>query len=266
MKRGFVIVAQNTTKVNYIKCAEVLAKSLHKVMPYADITLITNDHYELFETRFDRVVPLPYGDLAKDSEWKLINDWQVYEASPYDYTIKLEADMFIPQTIEHWWDILKHRDLVVSSKIRNYKQEISSSRYYRQFIDDNNLPDVYNSITYFRKSDLAEKFFKIVRDTFENWDEYKKILKCSINQIPTTDWSYSIACHILGVENTTLPNFDSMSMVHMKQHINDLLTEDWTKELVYEINKNNFKINTIPQMYPFHYHVKNFADKLNQSI
>ena len=42
-----------------------------------------------------KVIKLPYGDQAPDSDWKLVNDWQVYEASPYEYTIKLEADMYM---------------------------------------------------------------------------------------------------------------------------------------------------------------------------
>lgn len=246
MNKGFVILAQNTITTDYVKCAEVLEASIKKVMPESNVTIITK---------------LPYGDLAPNSDWKLINDWQVYEASPYEYTIKLEADMYIPASIEYWWDILKNHDLVVSTTIRNFKQEISSSRAYRRFIDENKLPDVYNAITYFRKSEKSKKFFGLVRNIFENWDEYKKVLKCNVDEEATTDWVYALACHIMGKENTTLPAFTQMSMVHMKQFINDLPTENWTDTLVYEILPDQFRINTVPQMYPVHYHVKSFANK-----
>jgi hypothetical protein len=114
-------------------------------MPKSNVTIVTTEM-------------LPYGDQAPDTNWKLQNDWQVYEASPYDETIKLEADMYIPRNIDHWWDVLTHKDVVVSSCIRNFKQEISNTRAYRRFIYDNALPDVYNSITYFKKSDIAKKF------------------------------------------------------------------------------------------------------------
>ena len=33
MTRGFVIVAENNATTDYMKCAEVLARSLKKVMP-----------------------------------------------------------------------------------------------------------------------------------------------------------------------------------------------------------------------------------------
>lgn len=232
---------------DYVKCAKALELSIKNVMPDAKVTIVTTEM-------------LPYGDQAPDTFWKLQNDWQVYEASPYEYTIKLEADMYLPRSIEHWWDILKDRDLVVSTHIRNFKQEISDVVAYRRFITDNKLPDTYNGITYFRKSDLAEKFFNIVRDVFENWEEYKKTLKCNVTEIATTDWAYAIAAHILGAENTTLPQFDSMSMVHMKQFINNLPTEKWTDTFIHELYPHTFRINTMAQMYPVHYHVKEFAD------
>jgi hypothetical protein len=244
--KGFVIMAQG---LDYVKCATVLENSIKKVMPKANITIITTDM-------------LPYGDQAPDTNWKLQNDWQVYEASPYDETIKLEADMIIPRSIEHWFDVMSIQDVVVCTKIRDFKGELSDCRVYRRLIDDNLLPDVYNSITYFKKSTFAEDFFKIVKNIFENWEEYKKILKCNPEEKCTTDWAYSIACHIMGVENTTLPKFDELSMVHMKQWVNGLPTENWTDTLVYEILSNQLRVNTYPQMYPFHYHIKNFSDKL----
>jgi hypothetical protein len=244
MDKGFVIMAQGD---HYVTCAKALELSIKQVMPNANVTIVTTEM-------------LPYGDQDPISNWKLINDWQVYEASPYEYTIKLEADMYLPKSIDYWWDVLKDRDVVVSTSIRNFKQEISDIVVYRSFITDNNLPDTYNAITYFRKSELAEKFFKIVRDIFENWEEYKKVLKCNTNEVATTDWVYAIACHILGEENTTLPQFDSFSMVHMKQFINGLPTEKWTDTFVYELLPHTFRINTISQAYPVHYHLKDFAN------
>ena len=249
MNKGFVIMAQDTEKTSYTKCAETLKKSILRVMPDANVTIITTDM-------------LPYGDLAKDSDWKLINDWQVYEASPYDYTIKLEADMYIPNNIDYWWDVLQNRDIVISSTMRNFKQEISNVRFYRRFIDDNKLPDVYNAITYFKKSGTAHEFFNLVREIFTNWEDYKKILHCNPNELATTDWVYSIACHIMGVERTTLPMFTDMSMVHMKQYINGNPTENWTDTFIYECLSNQIRVQTVPQQYPFHYHVKNFCDKI----
>ena len=246
MDKGFVIMAQGD---DYVKCAEALERSIKNVMPDANVTIVTTEM-------------LPYGDHAPDTFWKLQNDWQVYEASPYEYTIKLEADMYIPRSIDYWWDVLKDRDIVVSTTIRNFKQEISDVLAYRRFITDNKLPDTYNGITYFRKSEMAEKFFAITRDIWENWEDYRSTLKCNVDELATTDWVYAIASHVLGVENTTMPQFKPMSMVHMKQFINGLPTEKWTDTFIYELLPHTFRINTIAQLYPVHYHLKDFAKEI----
>lgn len=247
MTKGFVIMAYNNGITDYVKCAETLKQSILRVMPNANVTIITE---------------LPFGDKSPEVDWKLANDWQVYYASPYEHTIKLEADMFIPQSIEHWWDLFENKDIAVCTKIRNYKGELSNVRMYRQFIDDNHLPDTYNAITYFKKTDNAEQFFKIVRNVFENWFDWKMILRCNNEEIATTDWAYSIACHIMGEENTTIDS-DQISMVHMKRFINDLQTDNWTNELLCEYGKQ-FKIATFAQEFPVHYQIKEYSKVLGE--
>ena len=229
-------------------------------MPKEKVVLVTKTPF--VSSVFDNVLRLPYGDLNPQGDWKLVNDWQVYKASPFEYTIKLEADMILPRSIEYWWDILQQRDVVISTTIRNFKQEISKVRVYRKFIDDNKLPDTYNAITYFKKGPTAQRFFEIVRNVFENWTDWKRTFICHPNEPITTDWAYAIASHIIGVEKTTLPNFDEMSMVHMKQYINGLPTEDWTNILIHENCEHSLRINTVPQLYPFHYYVKSFVEEL----
>lgn len=262
MDKGFVIISQDGKNSDtYQLCADALAKSIHRTMPDAKVSIITDNNVKNPQL-YDKIIPLPYGDQAPTSHWKLINDWQVYEASPYEYTIKLEADLYLPRSIDHWWDVLQHRDLVVATTIRNFKQDISPSRVYRRFIDDNKLPDMYNAITYFKKSDTAEKFFKTVRHVFENWSDFRAILKCNPFEEASTDWVYAMAAHIVGKENCTLPKFTEMSMIHMKRLINNLPTEDWTDALVYEVLPHTLRINSCPQYYPFHYHIKTFSTKI----
>lgn len=254
MTEGFVIVAENTSGINYVECAEALALSMKYYMPNCNITLISNSRSDIF----DNVIKLPYGDLAEHSDWKLINDWQVYEASPYDATIKIEADMLCTSDISYYFDLLKDMDLSLCTTIRDYRGNVSPIKAYRKFITDNNLPDIYNGLTYFKKSTTATKFFTIVRNIFENWDDYKKILICNNSEIVTTDWAYSLACHIMGSEHMTNPTLNQFSFVHMKQYINDLVTEDWTKELVYELS-DHVKVQSFPQRHLFHYQVKEFS-------
>ena len=248
--KGFVIMAQGD---DYVKCAQALELSIKQVMPNANVTIITTEM-------------LPHGDQCPNVFWKLQNDWQVYEASPYEYTIKLEADMYIPRSIEYWFDSLKDRDVVICTKIKYFMQEDSTVKFYRKFIIDNKLPNTYNGITYFKKSQVAQQFFETTRTIWENWKEIRNTLQCNVNEVATTDWVYAIASHVIGAEKTTFPQFEPLSMVHMKQYINNTPSEDWTDIFTTEILPHTIRVNTIPQLYPFHYHVKHFADTILENL
>jgi hypothetical protein len=86
-------------------------------------------------------------------------------------------------------------------------------------------------------------------------------LKFGTGQPLNTDLAYALALVVLGVENHTLPGIGP-SMIHMKSQINGISSEDWTQELVWEMNTDSFRINTVEQMWPVHYHVKSFANVL----
>lgn len=262
--RGYLIVAQNTTSVDYIGCARVLAHSIKRVMPHARISILSD--VVVNDTIYEHSILFPHGDRCTATNWKLENDWQVYEASPYEQTLKIEADMYIPRSIEHWWECYDTRDLHICTTIRNFRGHISTARNYRGTIDRNKLPDTYNAITYFRRSTIAQDYYAIVRDVFENWKNYSSILSVEHNEIATTDVVYAIAAQIIGREHCTLPDWNHISMTHMKKAINDTRGTDWTCELVAEIHPNVLRINTHPQLYPLHYHVKHFAKTLENEL
>ena len=248
--KGFVIMAQGD---DYVKCATALERSIKRGMPDANVTIVTTEM-------------LPYGDQCPNTFWKLQNDWQVYEASPYEYTIKLEADMYIPRPIDFWFDSLKDRDVVICTNIKNFMQENSDVTFYRRFIIDNKLPNTYNGITYFKKSSTAKQFFETTRTIWENWEDVRTTLQCNVNELATTDWVYALASHIVGVEKTTLPQFEPMSMIHMKKYINRTPSENWTDIFTCEILPHSIRVNTIAQLYPFHYHVKEFANIILENL
>lgn len=239
-ERGYLIPAINTDTVDYERCAHQLADSIRKWHPDADITILTRDQ-------------LPNGDLGGYA-----NDWQVFKASPYRQTIKLEADMFAASPIDHWWTLFENRDVVVSRGCRDYYDRPAQSRFYRRIFDDNNLPDVYNAITYWRVSETAREFFKLTRSIFERWADYRAVLKYP-DEEPTTDVVYAMAAVIMGEENVTLPTGLGPTIVHMKQHIIGTHGPDWTQQLIWEHTNTGLRIGTVAQWGLVHYHIKDWA-------
>lgn len=248
-ERGYVVLATQTDTVDYVACAVQLARSIRRFHPSANIALITDQAID--QEPFDHVLPLPYG-----VQGGLADDWQVFAATPYRQTIKLEADMVMASEFDHWWTMFEHRDVVISQGCRNYQDQPSDCRHYRRFIDANHLPDVYNAITYWRRSATAQEFFNLVRKIFQNWAQFRTLVKFSDNE-PTTDFVYAMAAQIMGPERVTLPPGLGPTIVHMKQHVIGTRSADWTRELVWE--NDPLRVQTLAQWGMFHYHVKEWS-------
>ena len=241
MTQGYVILAKNTPDTDYEQCARVLQKSLRLAGDRRPVTVITD-----IET-----------DERRGPYW---GDHLIYQQSPYDETFKLEADIIVTRPLDSWWKLCENRDLHIATGCRNYKQQLSSVRHYRAFNDRNKLPDCYNGITYFKKSNLASEFFNLVKDIFESWSDISDEFGHT-GEYADTDSVYAIAASIMGEERCTMPN-DTIQWAHMKQHVNRLTTEDWTTELLWELTGTDFRINTLSQLYPVHYHIKSLASLL----
>ena len=246
-EQGYVILAVNSADRDYISCAKTLARSLKHWNPKASVCLITDsiDHHD--SSVFDHCQV-----MAVTESNPYANDWKVFELSPYRETIKLEADMLIVSSIDHWWNMCRHRDVVVSTGCRNFYDRVSDNRYYRHFIDQNHLPDVYNAVTYWRRSQTAHQFFELVKQIFQNWPSFKKLVKFPEDQ-PSTDFVYAMAAEIMGPENVTLPFASYPRIIHMKQRHINTKTEQWPEELVWELDHGHLRINTVAQWGAFHY-------------
>lgn len=238
-ERGYLIPAFNTDTVDYVACATQLADSIRVWHPDANITILTKDM-------------LPFGDKGG-----FANDWQVLRLSPYRQTIKLEADMIVTSPVDHWWTMFEHRDVVISQGCRDFYDQVGQDRRYRKLFDANNLPDVYNAITYWRVSKTAHEFARCVRDIFENWTDFKTLLKFP-EETPSTDVVYAMAANIMGQEQVTLPLGYGPTMVHMKPGMIATHTKDWTNELVWEHTNPGLRIQTIAQWGFVHYHNKDW--------
>jgi hypothetical protein len=173
--------------------------------------------------------------------------------------------MYLPRSVDWWWDAHRDHDLNICTTIRDYRGNISTSTAYRQTFVDSGLPFVYNAMTYFKKSTLAEEFYRTVEQIFNNWQDVKSTLKFSYEDRATTDVVYSLATLVHGQEHCTTP-MPEFSMTHMKAGIQQLQTDIWHNELVYEVLPHAMRIQSFHQWYPVHYHNKDFAHIINKEL
>lgn len=262
MSRGIVCIAQNNNDTDYVRLAylqRMSAKLTNPGLPYALITdraSIKNMSSRIKDT-FDSVVTIPV-DYAEDQDWKQRNEFQLFDLTPFKQTIKLEADLVLTRSIDHWWDLLQKRDMVLGTHCKTYQGTLARSRAYRKVFDLNHLPNIYSGMMYWRRSTLAQQVFDLVKTIHSNWDSVCTGLR-QCQDPGSNDLVFAIAARLIGEELVTLPG-ETFGFVHMKPAINDL-TENlaWHKWFTTEVNPPSIRIGGFEQMYPVHYQDKDWA-------
>lgn len=260
-QQGFLTIAQNTESVDYLRLAYAQAMSIKLVMPDSKYAVLVDEGTykqvtEKYKKVFDYVIKIE-NDLAKNETWKLSNEWQVFNLSPFKETIKLESDILFTRSIKHWWNSFRFKDIVLSTGCKNFLQEAVTSREYRKLFDDNELPDVYSGLMYFRFSQPAKQFFSTAGTIYKNWEHISTtLLKNCRDTQPTTDVVYALAAKIIGVEDVTLPTMDFINFVHMKPAINDWPRTKWNKLVMTETELPMIRVANVNQYHPLHYHEK----------
>jgi len=221
MTKGFGIFAQNVYneghECDYLTQAYALALSIKihcgKQWP---VFVMTNDEVpEQYARVFDEVIEIPWGDMAENSLWKIENRWKMYHKTPFKETMVLDSDCLVMRDISHWWDIVQGRDISYGTNPITYTgQPISGA--YRQTFTANKLPQVYNTIHYFRKSERSKAFYSMVETIVNNWyDFYLRYAPEHFQKFPSMDVTCAIAAKLLGMENEIAdPNF--VPFIHMK--------------------------------------------------
>ena len=210
MSKGIIIFAQNNEYVNYAEqacaCAGYARKSLSL---FDEICLITNaetleSNETLINEYFDRVIVSDSFQpdnirLFKDTVDKLeyasfknMGRSEVYDLSPYDETLVIDADYFIMNDIlDQVWD--SENDVMINCKYRDvsgrHKENI-------EYLDNFSIPMYWATVFYFKKSDFAENLFTLISHIKYNYKYYYYLYNCSGN-LYRNDFAFSMALHIL---------------------------------------------------------------------
>lgn len=276
MNRGIFLFAQNTNDTNYVAQACFCAFSIKQTNPDLSVTVATNDYIpEKYKKYIDNIIEIPGEDFASEEEWKISNRIKIYNLSPYDETIVLDTDMLVLKDISKWWNLLADYDLYFTSTPTTYRGDILTSNFYRKTFVANLLPDTYVGLHYFKKSPLAEEFYKWLNIIVPNYKTfYKQHLEHRPPDFCSIDVCSAIAIKIMDCESIVI-NKSSLypSFVHMKpraqnwyksvsnwqDYVGAYLTDD------FELFVGNYKQNSV-----FHYtedsFVKNYLEKRIKEI
>jgi hypothetical protein len=274
-KHGFLTFAQNNDKDDYLKLAYALGLSIRAtqtVGPYLSVVVTPKTkipkHYIKI---FDEIIDVPWIDEAKNSEWKLENEWKSYHITPYEETIKLDADMLFTTDIKDWWPLLALQDITMCDTVETYRGEVIESDFYRKVFTQNDLPNVYTGMMYFKVNDKSEEFFNLTQMIYHNWQRYFEEFLEPVNR-PTfvsTDVVFALAAKILGEDEYT-SSYPVPRFVHMKSRLQgwpEIIEEDadWMKHVSITLTDDLIlKIGRQTQTMPFHYHNKTFVDEFIQ--
>jgi len=267
VSKGFLVLAQNTEGVDYIKQAYALALSIKTSQSTVTaISLVTNDIVpKKYQKVFDQIIPIPFRDDAVNSTWKVENRWKLFHASPYHETIVLDTDMLLLEDISTWWDYCSNHDLAFCSRIKNYKLETIIDTVHRRAFRSNNLTNPYFALHYFKKSQLALEFYKVLEFVCNNWEwSWTKFAPVDYQNWLSMDLASAVAIEIMGGHQGIIDDASPLEFIHMKPAIQGWqpLPASWQDTVPFVLNtKGNLIVGNIKQTKLFHYVEKDFLSK-----
>lgn len=262
MSKGFVVFAQNTDADNYVKQAYALALSIqYSQVAVKNISLVTNetvpDEYKIV---FDQIIPVPFGEATESSLYKAEHRWKLYHASPYDETIVLDTDMLMLEDISAWWEYCNNYDIKYCSRILNHKIEQVTDTVHRQTFIANKLSSPYSALHYFKKSQRAYEFYRVLEFVCNNWEWcWNKFAPDLYQTWLSLDLAVAVAIEIVGNQEEILDISNPMEFVHMKIHLQNWQVQigNW-QDFVLSNFKTVLTVGNIQQPKLFHYVEKDF--------
>ena len=266
MSKGFLLFAQNTDTVDYVKQAYALALSIKSSQhDIKNVSLVTNSKVpKKYAAVFDQIIPIPYFKKIENSPLQAEHRYQLYAATPYEETIVLDSDMLLLEDISDWWNYCSNYDVHFCNRVTNYKLETIIDTVHRKTFIANQLPNIYYALHYFKKSKQADEFFKVLEFVVNNWEAcYGEFTPKEYQNWISMDVSAAIAIKISGMEDITTSVCNPMNFTHMKSAIQGwpIVPNSWQIAVPCILNRQgNLVVGNIQQNKLFHYVEKNFIN------
>lgn len=258
MNFGYLIVIAEHREVDYLNLAYALALSIKTTQKpgYEKIALVIDNKERLNELTspwvFDQVI-----EWDKETFWDG-RSW-MYDLTPWEYTVCLDADMLFFRDYSHWIDFfIENTDLYVANKSFTYRGELVESDYYRKTFTANNLPNLYSFYTFFKKPESSVKeFFDLAKIILKNPNEFSNLYLNNYKpKVMGTDESFALASKILDNADKIAFPLEFPRVVHMKPMIQNFPwpADCWSDHLGFYFTEDcQLKIGNYQQQDIFHY-------------
>jgi hypothetical protein len=217
-QRGIIILARDNENFSYAEIASMSAAYARKhLSKFDEICLITDQitydkKHKVIEGSFDRII---IDDVVTENNLRFFKDTanstntgqflntnrsNVYELSPYEETLVIDADYIImSDVLDQVWG--SENDFMI-----NYKYHDISGRGNTniQYLDDFTIPMCWATVFYFKKSEYTENLFFMINHIKNNYSYYHQLYNCTGSMF-RNDYAFSIAIHIMngGIQANT---------------------------------------------------------------
>ena len=204
MSQGVLLFAFNNESINYVKQAVFCANRIKKYLNLP-VSLVTDiDNCDCFGKYFDKVIKVEkgltsrkaYRDGSLSKRVLAFNNYgreNSFDLSPYNETIVMDTDYIVANDkllncFEQNKSILLYKD-ATHLGIYNGTPEFQS-------ISDSGIDFYWATVVYFKKNDISEIFFNLIKHIKENYMHYRGVYQFK-NTVYRNDFAFSIAVHIL---------------------------------------------------------------------
>ena len=204
MSKGIVIFAYNTPKFNYIEMAAVAAyqASIEMLLP---VTLITNNEISMailknnYEQYFSNIIvtnaqeeqhrEFRFHDSIVKSVWYNKDRMSVYDLSPYDQTLLIDADYFMFNR-----DLAQIFDTSVDFACYDEVHDLTGQGRFNadRYLGYSKIPMQWATVIYFTKSPVAKAIFDFMLHIKKNYAYYAALYAFD-SGVYRNDYALSIA-------------------------------------------------------------------------
>jgi hypothetical protein len=174
--RGIVAFAQNTETTDYMAIASRTLKLASQTLGIPYTIISTESDYD--NNRYD----IDSGSFVK---WRNTGRHSVYDLSPYDETICIDADYLVlddnlNKVFDTEFDYLLTRDCM------------GITQDFPRFMGPNSLPYVWATVFAFRKTPRAKLFFSLISRIEKNYSYYRTLFNVEARNF-RNDYAFAMA-------------------------------------------------------------------------